>query len=62
MDLVQMKSKKNLHQAKSSENYLIFIELSEQKNYTTDRLDTLRKNTEQKEKNCEKISTLAKTF
>ena len=53
---------KNLYQAKGSEHYLIFIELSIQKNYTTDRIGTERKNTEQKEKNCEKISILTKKF
>ena len=62
MDLVQMKSKKNLYQAKGSEHYLIFIELSEQKHYTTDWIGKIRKNTEQKEKNCEEILILAKKF
>ena len=57
-----MKSKKNLYQVKGSEQYLIFTELSEQKNYTTDKVGTIRKNTEQKEKNCEEISILPKKF
>ena len=48
----------------SSERFrtLIFIELSEQKHYTTDWIGTIRKNTEQKEKNCEEILILAKKF
>ena len=32
-----MKLKKNLYQAKGSEHYLVFIELSEQIIYTTDK-------------------------
>ena len=53
---------KNLYQVKGSEHYLIFIELSEQKNYTTDWIGTIRKNTKQKEKNYEKILILAEKF
>ena len=51
MDLVQMKSKKDLYQAEGSEHYLIFIELGEKNLH--DKLDRYnKKNTEQKEKNC----------
>ena len=53
---------KSLDQAKGSEHYLIFIELSEQKNYMTFWIGTIRKNTEQKEKNSEKNLILVKKF
>ena len=53
---------KNLYQEKSLEHYLIFIEFSEQKHYTTDWIGTIRKNAEQKEKNCKEILILAKKF
>ena len=53
---------KSLDQVKSSEHYLIFIELSEQKNYMTFWIGTITKNTEQKEKNSEKNLILVKKF
>ena len=53
---------KSLDQAKGSEHYLIFIELSEQKNYITFWIGTIRRNAEQNEKNSEKILILVKKF
>ena len=53
---------KSLDQAKGSEHYSIFIELSEQKNYMTFWIGTIRKNAEQKEKNSNKILILVKKF
>ena len=62
-----MKLKKNLYQAKGSEHYLIFIELSEQIIYTTDkkikrqmdRYDQKKfeKKQRKKEKSCKKKSS-----
>ena len=52
--------KKNHYQAKGSEHYLVLIELSKQKKYMTDRIGSITKNKEQKEKTCDKISILQK--
>ena len=51
-----MKSKKNLYQAKGSEHYLIFIELSEQKHYTTDWIGTIRKNSKRNKEKKKKAA------
>ena len=53
---------KSIYQAKGSEHYLLFLELSESINYMTDWLGKIRKNTEQKEIYCEEILILTKKF